>query len=80
MAYEFKLTSLGDGVSGKVTEILVKPGDKVTKEQVVLVVGTDKVDAEMPVDVDGIVEEILVKKGDEDTEGARQAAQHYGSS
>jgi len=70
MAYEFKLPSLGDGVSGKVTEILVKPGDKVSKEQVVIVVGTDKVDAEMPVDVDGVVEEILVKKGDEVTEGA----------
>lgn len=70
MAYEFKLPSLGDGVSGKVTEILVKPGDKVSKEQVVLVVGTDKVDAEMPVDVDGVVEEILVKKGDEVTEGS----------
>lgn len=69
MAYEFKLPSMGDGVSGKVTEILVKPGDKVTKEQIVIVVGTDKVDAEMPVDVDGIVEEILVKKGDEVTEG-----------
>ena len=55
MAYEFKLPSLGDGVSGKVTEILVKPGDKVSKDQVVLVVGTDKVDAEMPVDVDGVV-------------------------
>ncbi len=70
MAYEFKLPSLGDGVSGKVTEILVKPGDKVSKEQVVIVVGTDKVDAEMPVDVDGVVEEILVKKGDEVTEGS----------
>lgn len=69
MAYEFKLPSMGDGVSGQVTEILVKPGDKVSKEQVVLVVGTDKVDAEMPVDMDGIVEEILVKKGDEVTEG-----------
>ncbi|MFM7155457.1 MAG: 2-oxo acid dehydrogenase subunit E2 [Bacteroidota bacterium] len=69
MAYEFKLPSLGDGVSGKVTDILVKPGDKVSKDQVVIVVGTDKVDAEMPVDVDGIVEEILVKKGDEVTEG-----------
>lgn len=69
MAYEFKLPSLGDGVSGKVTDILVKPGDKVSKDQVVLVVGTDKVDAEMPVDVDGVVEEVLVKKGDEVTEG-----------
>lgn len=69
MAYEFKLPSLGDGVSGKVTDILVKPGDKVTKDQVVIVVGTDKVDAEMPVDVDGTVEEVLIKKGDEVTEG-----------
>ncbi|MDX1910239.1 MAG: 2-oxo acid dehydrogenase subunit E2 [Saprospiraceae bacterium] len=70
MLHEYKLPSLGDGVSGKVTEILVKPGDTVTQEQIVLVVGTDKVDAEMPVDVAGVVEEILVKKGDEVTEGS----------
>ncbi|MCB0529857.1 MAG: 2-oxo acid dehydrogenase subunit E2 [Saprospiraceae bacterium] len=69
MAYEFKLPSLGDGVTGKVLEILVKPGDKVTKEQIVLIVGTDKVDAEMPVDADGTVEEVLVKQGDDVTEG-----------
>lgn len=69
MAHEFKLPSLGDGVTGKVTEILVKPGDSVKKEQIVMVVGTDKVDAEMPVDVDGIVEEVLVKKGDDVTDG-----------
>ncbi|MBP6828251.1 MAG: 2-oxo acid dehydrogenase subunit E2 [Saprospiraceae bacterium] len=69
MAYEFKLPSLGDGVTGKVLEILVKPGDQLKKEQIVLIVGTDKVDAEMPVDADGVVEEILVKQGDEVTEG-----------
>ena len=70
MAYEYKLPSLGDGVTGKVTEILVKPGDKVVKDQIVLVIGTDKVDAEMPIDQDGTVSEILVKKGDEVGEGA----------
>ncbi len=69
MAYEYKLPSLGDGVVGKITEIRVKPGESVVKEQVVVVVGTDKVDAEMPVDVDGIVEEVLVKVGDDVTEG-----------
>ncbi len=69
MAYEFKLPSLGDDVTGKVLEILVKPGDKVAKEQIVLIVGTDKVDAEMPIDADGIIEEILVKQGDEVTGG-----------
>lgn len=70
MVHEYKLPSLGDGVSGKVTDILVKPGDKVSLEQIVIVVGTDKVDAEMPVDTEGVVEEILVKKGDEVTEGS----------
>ncbi|HNL39512.1 MAG TPA: pyruvate dehydrogenase complex dihydrolipoyllysine-residue acetyltransferase, partial [Saprospiraceae bacterium] len=70
MAYEFKLPSLGDGVTGKVLEILVKPGDQVKKDQNVLIVGTDKVDAEIPVDVDGTVEEVLVKKGDDVTDGA----------
>jgi pyruvate dehydrogenase E2 component (dihydrolipoamide acetyltransferase) len=69
MLHEYKLPSLGDGVSGKVTEILVKTGDKVSPEQIVIVVGTDKVDAEMPIDVEGVVEEILVKKGDEVSEG-----------
>ena len=69
-SYEFKLPSLGDGVTGKVTEIMVKPGDKVAKDQIIMVIGTDKVDAEMPVDADGVVEEILVKKGDDVTEGA----------
>ena len=69
MAYEFKLPSLGDDVTGKVLEILVKPGDTVTKEQIVIIVGTDKVDAEIPVDAAGTIEEILVKKGDDVTDG-----------
>ncbi|MBL7776649.1 MAG: 2-oxo acid dehydrogenase subunit E2 [Saprospiraceae bacterium] len=69
MAYEYKLPALGDGVTGKITEILVQKGDTVSKEQIVVIVGTDKVDAEMPVDQAGTVEEILVKVGDDVSEG-----------
>jgi len=69
MTYEYKLPALGDGVTGKITEILVQPGDTVSKEQIVVIVGTDKVDAEMPVDAAGTVEEILVKVGDDVGEG-----------
>lgn len=69
MAYEYKLPSMGDGVTGKITSILVSPGDRVSKEQIVVVVGTDKVDAEMPVDIDGVVEAVLVKMGDDVSEG-----------
>lgn len=70
MLHEYKLPSLGDGVIGKITEILVNPGDRVTKDQIVVIVGTDKVDAEMPIDADGVISEILVKKGDDVGEGA----------
>jgi pyruvate dehydrogenase E2 component (dihydrolipoamide acetyltransferase) len=69
MSYEYKLPSLGDGVTGKIINILVKPGDAVSREQIVVVVGTDKVDAEMPVDTDGTVEAVLVNVGDEVGEG-----------
>ena len=69
MSHEYKLPSLGDGVTGKITEILVQPGDTLSKEQIVVIVGTDKVDAEMPVDAEGTVEEILVKVGDDVSEG-----------
>jgi pyruvate dehydrogenase E2 component (dihydrolipoamide acetyltransferase) len=69
MTYEYKLPALGDGVTGKITEILVHPGDSISKEQIVVIVGTDKVDAEMPVDTAGTVEEILVKVGDDVGEG-----------
>jgi pyruvate dehydrogenase E2 component (dihydrolipoamide acetyltransferase) len=69
MTYEYKLPSLGDDVTGKVLEILVQPGDEVQNEQIVLIVGTDKVDAEMPIDAAGTIEEILVKVGDDVTDG-----------
>lgn len=69
MSYEYKLPSLGDGVTGQVTEILVNIGDKIEEEDVLLIVSTDKVDADMPSDVEGTIEEILVKVGDEVNEG-----------
>ena len=69
MSYEYKLPSLGDGVTGQVTEILVSVGDQVEEEETLMIVSTDKVDAEMPSDVAGTVEEILVSVGDEVKEG-----------
>lgn len=65
MAYEYKLPHIGEEVVGKVLEIRVKPGDVIAKDQIVMVIGTDKVDAEIPADVEGVVEEVTVKVGDE---------------
>ena len=69
MSYEYKLPSLGDGVTGQVTEILVNIGDTVEVDDILAIVSTDKVDADMPSDVEGTVEAILVKVGDEVNEG-----------
>lgn len=69
MSYEYKLPSLGDGVTGQVTEILVSVGDTIEEEDTLMIVSTDKVDAEMPSDVAGTIEEILVSVGDEVKEG-----------
>jgi pyruvate dehydrogenase E2 component (dihydrolipoamide acetyltransferase) len=64
MSYQFNLPSIGDGVEGTITEFLVKVGDNVSKDQFVILVETDKVTAEIPMDQDGVVEAFLVKIGD----------------
>jgi pyruvate dehydrogenase E2 component (dihydrolipoamide acetyltransferase) len=70
MTHDFKLPSLGENVTGKITVIHVKIGDLVTKGQVVFQVGTDKVEADLEVDMAGKIEAVLVKIGDEVNEGA----------
>ncbi|MCZ2342769.1 MAG: 2-oxo acid dehydrogenase subunit E2 [Bacteroidales bacterium] len=67
---DFRLPDLGEGIdSATVVEIRVKPGDRVSKDQEVLSVETDK--AAMPVSVDqnGTIEQIHIKPGDKISAG-----------
>jgi pyruvate dehydrogenase E2 component (dihydrolipoamide acetyltransferase) len=66
---QIKVPSLGDGVKGSVTEILVKVGDTVSKNTIVAAINLDKADAEMPAEVDGVITSILVSVGQEVGEG-----------
>ena len=62
---EFRLPELGEGIeSGQVIEVLVAPGDRVTLEQPLLEVETDKAAVEIPSPADGTVVDILVSAGD----------------
>jgi pyruvate dehydrogenase E2 component (dihydrolipoamide acetyltransferase) len=70
MSYQFNLPPIGDGVEGTVTEFLVKVGDKVSKDQFVILVETDKVTAEIPMDQEGVIEAFLVKIGDKVKDGS----------
>jgi pyruvate dehydrogenase E2 component (dihydrolipoamide acetyltransferase) len=65
MAYEIKVPDLGDGVVGKVLAIHVKVGDTITKDTIIADINTDKVDAEVPAEVEGTITEIRIKVGDE---------------
>lgn len=62
---EFKLPELGENIdSADVTKILVKPGDKIKKDQIVLEIETDKATVEVPSEFAGTVKEVFIKEGD----------------
>ncbi len=70
MLYELRIPSLGENSpTGTVQKIAAKVGEPVPSDKLVMEVALDKVNVDIPVDVDGMVVEILVKVGDEVTEG-----------
>lgn len=63
--YEFKIPPLGENIStANITKVLVKVGDKVDVDQIVLEIETDKATVEIPTEVGGVVKEVKVKDGD----------------
>jgi 2-oxoglutarate dehydrogenase E2 component (dihydrolipoamide succinyltransferase) len=64
MATLVRLPELGESVvEGTVSRWLVKEGDRVQRDQPLVEVTTDKVDAEIPAPVAGVVEALLVAEG-----------------
>jgi 2-oxoisovalerate dehydrogenase E2 component (dihydrolipoyl transacylase) len=68
------MPQLGESVhEGTISKWLVKPGDKVVEFEPMLEVDTDKVSAEVPAPVTGILTEILAKEGQTVQAGAEIA-------
>jgi pyruvate dehydrogenase E2 component (dihydrolipoamide acetyltransferase) len=62
---EFNLPNLGENVpQGDVLRVLVKAGDRITQDQPVLELETDKATIEVPSTVEGTIKEVKVKVGD----------------
>ncbi|HSL23530.1 MAG TPA: 2-oxo acid dehydrogenase subunit E2 [Vicinamibacterales bacterium] len=86
MAKDFNVPELGENVkNGDVVRVLVKPGDRIAKDQPVIELETDKATIEVPSSVSGTVKDVAVKPGDkvnvgqlilrvEETDGAGAAA------
>jgi 2-oxoglutarate dehydrogenase E2 component (dihydrolipoamide succinyltransferase) len=74
MAIAVELPELGESVvEGTISQWLVKEGDRVERDQPIVEVTTDKVDAELPSPVSGVVAKILVPEGETVEVGAQLA-------
>ena len=67
---EIKVPDIGDFKDVDVTEILVKPGDRVDKEDSLVTVESDKASMEIPSPHAGVVRELRMKVGDKVSEGS----------
>jgi len=72
MATEVVMPQMGESIAeGTITKWLKNVGDHVDRDEPLFEISTDKVDAEIPSPVAGVVSEIRVKEGDK---GTRKAA------
>ena len=67
---EVRVPDIGDFKDVEVIEILVKPGDSVTKEQSLVSLESDKATMEIPSPEAGVVKSVSVKIGDKVSEGS----------
>jgi len=67
---EVKVPDIGDFKNIPVIEVLVKPGDKVEKEDSLITLESDKATMEIPSPADGVVRELRIKVGDKVSKGA----------
>jgi pyruvate dehydrogenase E2 component (dihydrolipoamide acetyltransferase) len=66
---EVKVPDIGDFKNIPVIEVLVKPGDSVSKETPLVTLESDKATMEVPAPAAGVVKEIKLKVGDKVSEG-----------
>jgi pyruvate dehydrogenase E2 component (dihydrolipoamide acetyltransferase) len=66
---ELTVPDLGDFKDVPVIDVLVKPGDRVTKEQPLVTLESDKASMDVPASTDGTIADVRVKTGDKVSRG-----------
>jgi len=62
---DVEMPKMGESITeGTVIEWHKEPGDRVEQDEILLEIGTDKVDTEVPSPTAGILTEMLVEAGD----------------
>ncbi len=69
MASEIRLPDIGDFKDVPVIEVHMKPGQKVAKDDILLMLESDKATLDVPAPGDGVIGEVKVKVGDKVSQG-----------
>jgi pyruvate dehydrogenase E2 component (dihydrolipoamide acetyltransferase) len=67
---EVRVPDIGDFKDVPIIAVLVKPGDKVEKEQPIVTLESEKATVDVPAPAAGVVREVKVKVGDKVSEGS----------
>ena len=67
---KLKIPNLGEAEDTEIIEISVKKGDKLNKNDPIIVLESEKAAMEVPADVSGTIKDIYVKEGDSVKEGS----------
>ncbi len=67
---EVRVPDIGDFKEVPVIEVLVKPGDRVKKNDSLITLESEKASMEVPAEADGVVQDVKVKVGDKVSKGA----------
>jgi pyruvate dehydrogenase E2 component (dihydrolipoamide acetyltransferase) len=67
---EVKVPDIGDFVNVPIIEVMVRPGDKVKREDPLVTLESDKATMDVPAPAEGTVKELKIKVGDKVSEGS----------
>src|SRR5688500_14829004 len=67
---EIKVPDIGDFSNIPVIEVLVKPGDEISKEDTLVTLESDKATMEVPSPAAGVVRDLRIKVGDKVSKGS----------
>ena len=70
MAQNISVPDIGDFKDVEVIEILVKPGDQISKNDPIVTIESDKSSVEIPSPSSGQIKDLKVKVGDKVSEGS----------
>ena len=70
MAQNISVPDIGDFKDVEVIEVLVKPGDKINKNDPIVTIESDKSSLEIPSPSSGEIKDLKVKIGDKVSEGS----------